>query len=172
MTDWSLRLARKGDAEFLPAVELSASELFQSDAELAEVVGRHNGAVEEYRTLIGKRQCLVALSGDAIVGFLACEGIRRELHIIEVSVHADYQRKGIGSGLVRAAMIDARNCGFTALTLTTFRDIAWNGPFYGRLGFVEIDDLAVHPRLAGQLANEVRHGLPAARRCAMIYFTG
>ena len=42
---------------------------------------------------------------------------------------------GIGAGLVRAAQIDARNTGIKALTLTTFRDVAWNAPFYARLGF-------------------------------------
>jgi hypothetical protein len=72
--------------------------------------------------------------------------------------------------LVRAGQIDARNTGFKALTLTTFRDLAWNAPFYARLGFDEVTAIDAHPRLAGELANEVDDGLPADRRCAMICF--
>jgi hypothetical protein len=31
--------------------------------------------------------------------------------------------------------------GYPAVTLTTFRDVPWNGPFYARLGFRVLDDL-------------------------------
>jgi GNAT superfamily N-acetyltransferase len=124
----------------------------------------------QHRRLIAKGHCLVVLSGDQIVGFLASEPFRRELHIREVSVHSDYQGHGIGAGLMRAAIIDAGNSGFAAVTLTTFRDVPWNGPFYTRLGFVEIEDFDANPRLSDELEKEVSHGLPRDRRCAMIYF--
>ena len=65
---------------------------------------------------------------------------------------------------------DARNSGYSAITLTTFRDLPWNGPFYARLGFEEVTALDAHPRLAGELALEADHGLPVERRCAMIHF--
>jgi hypothetical protein len=72
--------------------------------------------------------------------------------------------------LLRACLVDAANSGFRAVTLTTFRDVAWNGPFYGRIGFVEVDDLEAHPRLAKELAKEAAAGLPPERRTAMIHF--
>ena len=31
--------------------------------------------------------------------------------------------------------------GFDAITLTTYRDVPWNGPFYESLGYVTIGDL-------------------------------
>ena len=58
------------------------------------------------------------------------------------------------------------------MTLTTFRDLPWNGPFYTRIGFVEVEDLAAHPRLAEEIAAEIKAGLPAERRIAMIHFLG
>ncbi|MDN3646456.1 GNAT family N-acetyltransferase [Pontixanthobacter aestiaquae] len=170
MNGWSLRLARPDDADALPAIELSAGTLFTSDPDLGDAAGQHAICPEQHRRLIGKGHCLVALSGDEIIGFLASEPHRRQLHIVEVSVHADYQGRGIGAGLMRAAKIDAHNSGFTALTLTTFRDVAWNAPFYSRLGFVEIEDLEAHPRLAAELEKEAAHSLPRERRCAMIQF--
>jgi hypothetical protein len=48
--------------------------------------------------------------------------------------------------------------------------LPWNAPFYARLGFEEVSALDAHPRLAGELANEVDDGLPVERRCAMICF--
>ena len=44
------------------------------------------------------------------------------------------------------------------MTLTTFRDVAWNGPFYSRIGFAEVEDLEAHPRLAKELAEEADDG--------------
>ena len=53
------------------------------------------------------------------------------------------------------------------MTLTTFRDVVWNAPFYAQSGFRVVEDDALCARLGGVLANEVAHGLPGERRCAM-----
>ncbi len=165
--DWSLRLARPGDAEAMPAIERSAASLF---ADEPSINPQRTRSAADYARLIRKGHSLVARVGEEMAGFIATEPFSRELHIWEMDVDPRFMRRGIGSGLVRAAMIDARNTGFRALTLTTFRDLAWNGPFYARLGFDEVTALDAHPRLAGELANEIDDGLPADRRCAMICF--
>jgi len=74
--------------------------------------------------------------------------------------------------MIRACGIDAGNAGFSALTLTTFRDVPWNAPFYARLGFVEIAEPEEHLRLSSELENEARAGLKPAQRVAMIRFLG
>lgn len=168
---WSLRLARKGDAEYLPAIEQAAGQLFASDPDLGDIDFDGVWSAKEHRAFIGKGHCLVASAGADIVGFLTSQPFRRELHIWEMSVHPTFQQRGIGAGLLRACMIDARNSGFSAITLTTFRDVAWNAPFYKKLGFTKVDDLAAHPRLAEEIVKDADGGLPRERRCAMIYFT-
>ena len=171
MSDWSLRLARPDDADQFPAIEASADHLFKGVPELEAIAAEGSLlGTQGYRRLIAKGHCLVAFQGERSVGFIATEPFRRELHIWQLAVHEDAQRLGIGSGLVRACMIDARNSGFTALTLTTFRDLSWNAPFYEGLGFEEVTALDAHPRLAGELALEADKGLPMDRRCAMIRF--
>jgi GNAT superfamily N-acetyltransferase len=165
--DWSLRLARPGDAEAMPAIKRSTAALFADEPSMNALRSR---SAADYARLIRRGHSLVAHVGEALAGFLVAQPFGRELHIWEMDVAPAFQRRGIGSGLVRAAMIDARNTGFRALTLTTFRDLAWNGPFCARLGFEEVTALDAHPRLAGELANEVDDGLPADRRCAMIRF--
>ncbi len=122
----------------------------------------------DYARLIRKGHCLVAHVGEAMAGFLVAEPFRRELHIWEMDVVSAFQRRGIGSGLLRAGQIDARNTGFKALTLTTDREEG--APFYVRLGFEEVTALDAHLRLSGKLANEIDDGLNAERRCAMICF--
>lgn len=146
--DWSLRLARPAD-----------------DAVIA-ALGAGRDAASTAR-LIRKGHCLTAQVGDAPAGFLVNEPFSRELHIWQLFVAAGYQRRGIGSGLVRACLIDARNSGFRAATLTSDRASA---AFFARLGFEEVTALDAHPRLAGELANEVDDGLAAENRCAMICF--
>lgn len=164
---WSLRLARAEDAAALPAIEAAAAVAFADEPSIDPSRAR---SPDDYARLIRKGHSLVAHVGEAMAGFLVAQPFGRELHIWEMDVAPAFQRRGIGSGLVRATMIDATNTGFSALTLTTFRDLAWNAPFYARLGFDEVTALDAHPRLAGELANEVDDGLPADRRCAMIRF--
>ncbi len=169
--DWRLRLARPADAEAMPAIERAAAVAFADEPAIDPARTR---SAADYARLIRKGHCLVAHVnegvGEVMAGFIAAERFSRELHIWEMDVAPQFQRRGIGAGLVRAAQIDAHNSGIAALTLTTFRDLAWNGPFYARLGFEEVTALDAHPRLAGELANEVDDGMPADRRCAMICF--
>jgi hypothetical protein len=54
--------------------------------------------------------------------------------------------------LVKAVCDWAAANGLPAVTLTTFRDVAWNGPFYGKLGFRELEDLS--PGLAAMREHE------------------
>ena len=170
MSDWSLRLAKPDDADKMPAIEAAAGKLFASDPDLAklDIFGDH-WEPDELRKVIRRGHCLVSHIGEDMAGFLIAEPHKRELHIWEMDVHPRFQRRGIGAGLLRACQIDARNTGFRALTLTTFRDLAWNAPFYEGLGFVEADPES-HPRLAGYLQQEAQDGLPRDRRCAMIHF--
>ncbi len=174
MSGWSLRLARPADAAAMPEIARAAAAAFAGGPDLSGLDPACTPTLTrteaDFARLIRKGHSLVAHVGEALAGFLVAERFSRELHIWEMDVAPAFQRRGIGAGLVRAAQIDARNTGIAALTLTTFRDVAWNGPFYARLGFVEVTALDAHPRLAGELANEVDDGLPADRRCAMICF--
>jgi GNAT superfamily N-acetyltransferase len=151
----------------MPGIERAAAAAFADEPAIDPA---HTRSQKDFTRLIRKGHSLVAHVGEAMAGFLVAEPFSRELHIWEMDVDPAFQRRGIGAGLVRAAMIDARNTGFRALTLITFRDLSWNAPFYARLGFEEVTALDAPPRLAGELANEIEDGLPADRRCAMICF--
>ena len=77
---------------------------------------------------------------------------------------ADHARRGIGAALLDHVGRWAVSRGLDALTLTTFRDIPWNAPYYHRLGFHEVVDLS--PGLAAVVAAAAARGLdPATRVC-------
>ena len=61
----------------------------------------------------------------------------------------------------------ARRREFPSITLTTFRHLPWNGPFYRRLGFEELSDAALTKELAEQLECEAAEGLDRSKRVAM-----
>jgi len=120
-----------------------------------------------YKPLIPQGRVWVATEDDKPFGFACVEAFDDALHLWEVAVRLDAQKRGAGRALVMAVAADARARALPALTLTTFRDIPWNGPFYAGLGFVEVPLAEANPRLAALPAHEASLGLDVANRCIM-----
>ena len=160
---WSLRLARSEDAGAFHRVEEDAADLLRSAPELANTAIPPSRSEQDYARLIRRGHCLSAVAGDEIIGFAAAAPKGRELHLHELSVARSWQRRRVGATLLEALGIDARNSGFRAITLTTFRDLAWNAPFYAAHGFVEVAN--------GEGEDDdgaIEDGAPDLPRCAMI----
>ena len=164
----TIRLAWHEDAARLPDLEQSAGELFRTAPGLEWVAGHENTPAEFYGPLIDAGTVWVAVDrGDTPVGFVSAEEVGDTLHVWELAVDGSRQGQGIGRRLMGAARGQANDKGLSALTLTTFRNVAWNAPFYQRLGYVILEGEAVGPYLASHLRDEIARGLPAERRCAM-----
>ncbi len=172
MNDWSLRLARPDDADVMPAIDARAITQSGNGESPAGLAGQRAIPRDLLLRCIAKGHCLVAHIDARLAGFLINQPFGRELHIWKIAVLPEFQRRGIGSGLVRACLIDARNTGFAAVTLTIFRDLPRTAPFFNGLGFEELTALDAHPRLARELAVEAKYGRPAHGRYAMIRFLG
>jgi GNAT superfamily N-acetyltransferase len=95
--------------------------------------------------------------GDPAVGFVSLEIVDGVAHVDQVSVLPDHGRQGLGRALLEAAVGWAAASGYAALTLTTFRDVPWNAPFYSTLGFEEMNELS--PGLAAIRSHEQEAGL-------------
>ena len=90
------------------------------------------------------------------------------LHVEQVSVHPDAAGHGLGRSLIEWAAAEAAARGISALTLTTFRDVPWNAPYYARnCGFRIVDDAACGPGLQAIREHEVAHGLDRWPRVCM-----
>jgi len=70
--------------------------------------------------------------------------------------------------LIAAAADHARTQRFRGLTLTTFRDLHWNGPYYSALGFVEVNALEAGPGHLRKMRTEAEAGHDVSRRCVMV----
>jgi GNAT superfamily N-acetyltransferase len=103
---------------------------------------------------------VAADAADAPVGYCFVRLISRTPHIEEVSVHPDHGRRGLGRRLVEAALAGARAAGHRRVTLTAFRELPWNGPFYAKLGFAEVPAAQASPDYRALLDEEARELVP------------
>ncbi|MBB2202322.1 GNAT family N-acetyltransferase [Gluconacetobacter tumulisoli] len=167
------RPARPADAPGLPAIERSAGASFLALPDLAWIADHEVMPAATHLEAIGQGTCWVTEDAGGLTGFLTAGTATEDgppphvpvLHIWELSVRADRQGRGLGRRLLDRAARHAAAHGLSAVTLTTFRDVPWNAPFYARAGFALLDGDTLTPRLRAILAEEAAHGL--SRRCAM-----
>jgi GNAT superfamily N-acetyltransferase len=95
---------------------------------------------------------VVLVAEDPPIGFICVQTVDGAAHVWQLSVRPSASRRGIGTALLTAACEWARSNGWPAMTLTTFRDVPWNAPFYQREGFVVLDELT--PGLAARREHE------------------
>ena len=141
--DRAVRPAGPADLPLLPALERAADAVFAAvgiDLPPGTVPLEDLQAAE-----------LVLVAGSPPAGFTVLERLDDHAHLAQLSVHPGAARRGLGSALLAAAVDAAAARGFPAVTLTTFADVAWNGPFYRRRGFVPLDDPG--PQLRRHLAD-------------------
>jgi ribosomal protein S18 acetylase RimI-like enzyme len=93
-------------------------------------------------------------------------GSGRSAHIEQVSVDPRFAGRRVGARLVDHVAAEARRRGLDAVTLTTFRDVPWNAPYYEGCGFRTLAEDELGPGLRRVRAEEAAHGLdPALRVC-------
>lgn len=106
-------------------------------------------------------------SSDRPVAYILVREVDGWAHIEQVSVHALHTRKQLGQALIEKAGRWAAGVGLPGLTLTTFADVPWNGPYYSRLGFEPVPEDRWSAGLCEIVAEEAAHGLDAWPRVVM-----
>jgi GNAT superfamily N-acetyltransferase len=101
------------------------------------------------------------------VGFALLLVVDDNGHLHEIDVHPEHARQGVGASLVEAVVAWARTNEFAWLTLTTFRHLRWNAPFYERHGFREFPNASLGPDLVALRKEESEAGLAYEKRLAM-----
>ena len=155
MDGYRIVLAEPNHVNALPAIERAAATLFD-DTDLPPALRDETIAVDELLAAAKQGHLWVAVSPtDEPVAFALVSASGDTVHLEELDVHPSHARQGIGTALVRTVCDWARGQGFAAVTLTTFRHLAWNAPFYARNGFVCLGDeeltLALRQRLQPRL---------------------
>jgi GNAT superfamily N-acetyltransferase len=159
-----VRLAGKADLANLQAIERVAATLFP-DGRIPDVddvmpIGDLERAMESGLLLVATSPCLV-------VGFAMAQEQDGFLHLAVMAVHPDHGNRGVGRKLVLAMIDEAARRKHRGVTLTTFADLPWNGPFYRKTGFRMLSDSELSPALRNLLAQEERLGM--VNRVAMHY---
>ncbi|WP_234022806.1 GNAT family N-acetyltransferase [Sorangium cellulosum] len=162
-----MRPAIEADLPRLPEIERSASEAFRGTDLNLEALMSVTPA-EGWRDALRSETLWVVDDGAGrSIAFLGAEAAGHELHLREFDVELEHQGQGLGRRLLSHVIAWARTAKFQALTLTTFRTVPWNGPFYAAMGFRELSPAEMSSRLVTILKNEAYHGLDPAQRCAM-----
>ncbi|MEV4396097.1 GNAT family N-acetyltransferase [Nonomuraea sp. NPDC049607] len=155
-------MVRWADPDELPgliSVELAADKLFE---QAGIVFPPGTTMVEDVDD-----PASVLVEGDPPAGFALIGWVDGNLHLDQLAVHPDNMRQGIGGRLVEAVADHARAVGAPAVTLTTFRDVPWNAPWYERHGFAVLPESEWGPELRELVEHERELGIEVAPRVVM-----
>ena len=164
---YSIRRARLEELPRVREIDLAAGALFL-ETDYAFLWGSEPISLEILRER--QREGLVWVAPDKEgepVGFAVATVIDGVGHLDELSVHPSHGRRGLGRMLTLAVCEWAKQAGYEAVTLSTFRDIPWNRPFYERLGFRALAEEELGPGLKQVRAREEALGLPLEKRICM-----
>jgi GNAT superfamily N-acetyltransferase len=172
---YDIRRAVSEDVAALPEIERLAGRLFKTypgDLGIPEQLYEAPNCVQTFAGAQRAGRLWVATAtGGELVGFALVVEIEGYAHLDELDVLPVHAGRGIGSALLAAVCSWAKDSGYPAVTLRTFRDVPWNAPFYRRRGFRVVDSGALSVAHVGLEASERERGLRTDIRVTMAYET-
>jgi len=162
-----IRRARRDELEALREIERDAGRAFAAIG-MPEIAADEPPSVAELERFVTAGHAWVAVdSSGHPVGYMLSDVVDGCAHIEQVSVAPVYARRGIGAALINYLDAGAAAEDRPALTLTTFRDVPWNAPYYARLGFVVLGPAEQGPELRARVEREASSIPSDAARVAM-----
>lgn len=166
--DYSITRSARDEIPALIAVDLAAGALFAETGLLSEEALGDHVPEEVFEHALEENDLLVARDARGQpIGFALTSQRGGTLYLDQISVHPDHGRKGLGRALIARVIEAARERKLRCITLSTFRDLAWNGPYYRTLGFREIPQA----KMAGwmrELEKVQSASLDVSQRCFMM----
>jgi GNAT superfamily N-acetyltransferase len=149
-----IRPPRGDELEALRRIERDAGRGFAAIG-MAEIANDEPLSVMELEAFRADGRAWVAVDAqDRPIAYLLSSIVDGCAHIEQVSVALAHARQGLGAALIEHLAATARAEDRPALTLTTFRDVPWNAPYYQRLGFVIVEPADQEPELAALFSRE------------------
>lgn len=166
MTDYIVAPAAAEDLPRVPIIELAAAQLLRGHA--PDAVLKETSSEAELITALHDGRLWVARANGLAVGYAHVQPIDAvTAHLEEVDVLPEHGRRGVGTKLVTHVCEWARANGYERVTLTTFREVPWNMPFYQKLGFVVVPQGQLGAQLLRRIHDEASRGLDPLRRVVM-----
>ena len=144
-------------------IEIEAGRQFV-DVGLAAVASDEPYDDEELQSHIDAGAAWIAEADGVIAGYAVASVVDGDGHLDQVSALPEFRGLGVGRRLIGEVVEWTRRHGLPAVTLTTFVDVPWNGPYYARLGFVEMTADETGPELTRIRAEEAERGLDALQK--------
>ncbi|CRK59955.1 Histone acetyltransferase HPA2 and related acetyltransferases [Alloactinosynnema sp. L-07] len=154
-----IRNGLPADFPRLQEIEVDAGGPFRAFG-MADIADMPPPTTEQLRSYLGR--CWVA-EADIVAAYLLADAVGGCAHIAQVSLDQRFRGQRTGQRLIDHVEQWAKANDLAALTLTTFRDIPWNAPYYERIGFRVVEPT---PALAELVEHEASIGLdPDTRVC-------
>ena len=165
-----IRLARPDEIARLREIEDEAGTMFSG---LGLIEGALDGSfpIDELVRLVAMGQVWVGCTEDEAedrpVGMVIASVREEAAYVEELDVMPKFGGRGLGSRLLSCVCAWAQEQRYSSVTLSTFRDVPWNGPFYRKRGFSDLQPAEWTPGMRAVREKEVQHGLKVEARVFM-----
>ncbi len=160
------RLALQSEVPLLATVERRAHEAFRQYPGLLPP-GEATAPSQLLEEAIRDGRLWVAEIQASIAGFALVFPLDGEAHLKQLSVVPESQGQGVGTHLLDTVVAWAAEQSYRWITLSTFRDVRWNAPFYARRGFEAMAEQDIIPGLRSLRNSEAAQGLDLSKRVFM-----
>lgn len=162
-----MRACLPGDARHLATLDRRATRLLAEHG-FPALLEAPAATPDVFAAFAERGWCRLAAAPSGLpVGYAVAAPLGDDLHLEEIAVDPPHGRKGIGSALLAAAIEHARHDGYSGMTLTTFRDVPFNAPFYAARGFREVPFETASQAVKARFLEEVPPGIDPATRVIM-----
>jgi GNAT superfamily N-acetyltransferase len=143
-----IRAPRLAELGLLREIERDAGRAF-AEIGMEEIAADEPLSVAELQEFVlGGRAWVATGIDDVPVAYLLSAVVDAAAHVEQVTVSPAWGGRSIGAALIEHLSGFAASEGRRWVTLTTFRDVPWNAPYYERLGFTTIGPGDYGPELA------------------------
>lgn len=169
---YDIAAAGADEVDVLIAIDKAASSLFAPTGLLSEEALNDHVPADVLSQASEDGDLFVARHfQDGPIGFALVSRRGGTLYLDQISVHPDYGRNGVGAALVTRVIDEAKARKIRRVTLSTFRDLPWNGPFYRKMGFRELKQSELADWML-ELEAIQAESLDITQRCFMVRKTG
>lgn len=165
-SNYKIRSARVEELPLLSQIEDSAARLFL-DTPYAFLVNDEPLSLDFVQQQFQAERVWVAVDCHEIIGYAIAREVDNTLYLQQIDVAPEHGRRGIGSALVKTVCDWAQQQSYGIVSLSTFRDIPWNAPFYSKLGFRALDEAELTTGFQQIRIKELAAGLPISQRVVM-----
>ena len=164
---YRIRLARPDEVPSLREIEDEAGTIFSGLGLIDEALDV-SFPLDDLARLVGMGQVWAGCLADGLpVGMVIASVREGMMYVEEMDVLPAHGRRGLGARLLTRVCAQAQAQGHPAVTLSTFRDVPWNGPFYRKHGFRDLQPAEWTPGMRAIRENEAQHGLRVEARVFM-----